>query len=86
MKTIEEKIDRELKRHGLIREMLTDEELKQLRVEIELDEKGIPYLDGVLSNPELYYTRYFEYYRSRGMEVPPPSEDDYNVDEDDDDE
>lgn len=55
---IEEKINQRLKQAGIIREILTEEEIEQLKNEIEMEENGVPFLDGVLANPDLLYRRY----------------------------
>ncbi len=54
---MEEKINKVLKEHGLTQSDLTEEELKWLRIELELREEGTIIFDGVLSNIEAYYQR-----------------------------
>lgn len=38
-------------------EDLTPEEIEELKWEIEEEEKGAQFLDGVLENPDLFYRR-----------------------------
>ena len=52
---MEERITQELEEYGLTIDQLTKEELQRLTQEIELREKGINVLDGVLSDPSLMY-------------------------------
>lgn len=54
---MESKIKARLDAHNLTIEDLTQEEIEQLKVQIEEEEKGGIFLDGVLSNPEIYYRR-----------------------------
>lgn len=53
--TMEERIKQELAEYGLTVEQLTKEELQRLTQEIELRDKGIDVLDGVLSDPSIMY-------------------------------
>ncbi len=52
---MEDKLQRVLKEHNLTKEDLTPKELEQLKEELELAENGGTILDGVLSDPSLYY-------------------------------
>lgn len=52
---MEERIKQELEEYGLTIDQLTKEELQRLTQEIELRDKGIDVLDGVLSDPSLMY-------------------------------
>lgn len=58
---MEEKIKKELAKHGLTENMLTREELEELKEEIIARDKGLMILDGVLSNPDLLYRRKIEH-------------------------
>lgn len=40
---------------GVNPDVLTPEEIKRLKEEIKTEQRGMTVLDGVLSNPELYY-------------------------------
>lgn len=51
---MEEKINKKLQEYGLTLEDLTTEELEQLKVEFEFEEKGGVILDGVLANKPRY--------------------------------
>ena len=52
---MEDKIKQILKKYGLTENQLTKEELEQLKEEIKLRKQGFEILDGVLSNPGLFY-------------------------------
>ena len=52
---MEDKIKQILKEYGLTENQLTKEELEKLKEEIKLRKQGFEILDGVLSNPELFY-------------------------------
>lgn len=52
---MEDKIKKELEGYGLTIDHLTTEELQRLTQEIELRDKGIEVLDGVLSDPSIMY-------------------------------
>lgn len=52
---MEDKIKKELEGYGLTIDQLTREELQRLTQEIELRDKGIEVLDGVLSDPSIMY-------------------------------
>lgn len=54
---MENKIKKELEEYGLTIDQLTIEELELLKEEIKAKEDGATILDGVLSNPELYYRK-----------------------------
>lgn len=54
---METKINSKLEEYGLTAEDLTQEEMTQLRQEIEAEERGETILDGVLDNPSLYYRK-----------------------------
>lgn len=53
-KKIEKEIRKRCKEADIPVEVLTPEELAELRSEIEAEERGIYTLDGVFFNPELY--------------------------------
>lgn len=53
--TMEERIKQELAEYGLTIDQLTKEELQRLTQEMELRDKGIDVLDGVLSDPSIMY-------------------------------
>ena len=55
---MDEKIIKVLENHGLTIDDLTEQELKELKREIKLKERGVCILDGVLSNSEIYYRRF----------------------------
>ena len=52
---MEDKIKQILKEYGLTENQLTKEELEKLKEEIKLRKQGFEILDGVLSNPKLFY-------------------------------
>ncbi len=52
---MKDKIKQILKEYGLTENQLTKEELEQLKEEIKLRKQGFEILDGVLSNPGLFY-------------------------------
>ena len=52
---MENKIKAKLEEYGLTMDVLTQDELEQLRDEIISEEKGETLLDGVLDNPEIMY-------------------------------
>lgn len=52
---MEDKIKEVLDEAGLTIDVMTPEEIEQLKEEISSRENGRMILDGVLSNPELYY-------------------------------
>ena len=54
---MEAKIKAKLDEHNLAIEDLTQEEIEVLKWEIEEEEKGAQFLDGVLENPLLFYRR-----------------------------
>ena len=54
---MEERIKQELAEYGLTIDQLTTEELHRLAQELEMRDKGIEVLDGVLSNPQIYYRK-----------------------------
>lgn len=54
---MEDKVKERLAEFGLTEDLLTADELKQLKEEIQAEEKGFLTLDGVLSNPALWYSR-----------------------------
>lgn len=54
---METKINSRLAEHGLTADDLTQEEMAQLREEIEAEERGETILDGVLDNPSLIYKK-----------------------------
>lgn len=54
---MEEKIKELLAEHGLTIDQLTEQEIEQLKEEINAMESGATILDGFFSNPELYYRR-----------------------------
>lgn len=54
---MEDKIKQVLEEYGLTESQLTKEELEKLKEEIKLREQGFEILDGVLSNPELFYRK-----------------------------
>lgn len=54
---MEAKIKAKLDEHNLTIEDLTQEEIEELKWEIEQEEKGAQFLDGVLENPDLFYRR-----------------------------
>ena len=56
---MEAKIKEYLAEHDLTPEDLTAEELEALKEEMAQKEAGILFLDGVLSNPEIYYRKAF---------------------------
>lgn len=56
---MEAKIKEYLAEHDLTPDDLTAEELEALKEEIAQKEAGILFLDGVLSNPEIYYRKAF---------------------------
>jgi hypothetical protein len=49
------KLIKKIKEAGLDPRILTAEEIKQLEKEMDAEKEGKIVLDGVLSNPELYY-------------------------------
>lgn len=51
---MEQRINEKLQEYGFTLEDLTAEELEQLKVEIEQEQKGYVVLDGVLANKPLY--------------------------------
>lgn len=55
---MEEKIIKILKEHGLTKSDLTKEELEELEDEIRKEENGVITLDGVFSNPEIFYRKF----------------------------
>ncbi len=60
---MEDKIKKALAEYGLPADtvdLLTKEELEQLKEEIKAKENGALFLDGVLCNPELLYSRRFK--------------------------
>lgn len=52
---MENKIKAKLEEYGLTMDVLTQDELEQLRDEIISEEKGETLLDSVLDNPEIMY-------------------------------
>lgn len=54
---MEERIKQELAEYGLSIDQLTKEELQRLTQEIELRDKGLDVLDGVLSDPSIMYRK-----------------------------
>lgn len=52
---MEERIKQELAEYGLTIDQLTTEELQRLAQELEMRDKGIEVLDGVLSDPSIMY-------------------------------
>lgn len=54
---METKINSKLAEHGLTAEDLTQEEMAQLRDEIEAEERGETTLDGIFDNPSLFYRK-----------------------------
>lgn len=52
---MEEKVKKILEEHGLTIDQLTPQEVQQLKQEIVAQEKGLCILDGVLSDPSLFY-------------------------------
>jgi hypothetical protein len=54
---MDKKIQEALEDYNLTIEMLTPEEIGLLEEEIKLKEQGIEVLDGVLSNPQIYYRK-----------------------------
>ena len=54
---MEDKIKRVLEEYGLTESQLTKEELEELKEEFKAKERGVEVLDGVLSNPSLYYRK-----------------------------
>lgn len=54
---MEDKIKKTLKEYGLEESQLTKEELDNLKEEIKARKNGLTVLDGVLSNPKLYYRK-----------------------------
>lgn len=56
---MEAKIKEYLAEHDLTPEDLTVEELEAVQEEITMKEAGTLFLDGVLSNPEIYYRKAF---------------------------
>lgn len=61
---MEEKVIEKLNEVGLTPDDLTKEELEQLKEEVKLEEDGLLVLDGVLSNPEIFY-RKLDYEKNR---------------------
>lgn len=54
---MEEKIKKVLSKHGLTVDLLTKEEIEQLKEEIKIKEQGGEILDGLFSNPFIIYRR-----------------------------
>lgn len=54
---MDKKIQEALEEYNLTIGMLTPEEIEMLEEEIKLKEQGIEVLDGVLSNPQIYYRK-----------------------------
>lgn len=54
---MEDKVKQILEEYGLTESQLTKEELDELKEEIKANEEGYLILDGVLSNPELFYRK-----------------------------
>jgi hypothetical protein len=54
---METKINNRLAEHGLTADDLTQEEMTQLREEIDAEQRGTTILDGVLDNPSLMYRK-----------------------------
>ena len=57
-KKLNNKVKEELHFHDLSERYLTDDEMKQLREEVECWMNGGAVLDGVLSNPEIHNRKY----------------------------
>lgn len=53
----EKEIDNELASFGLTRDLLKNEEIEELRRELEARKNGAQILDGVLSDTGIYYRR-----------------------------
>ncbi len=58
---MEDKIKQMLDDYGLTESQLTSEELDKLKEEIKAEEEGYSVLDGVLSNPELFFRKKSNY-------------------------
>lgn len=54
---MEDKVKQRLEECGLTESQLTKEEFDELKEEIKAEEKGYSVLDGVLSNPELFFRK-----------------------------
>lgn len=58
---LEDKVKQRLEECGLTESQLTKEELDELKEEIKAEEEGYSVLDGVLSNPELFFRKKSNY-------------------------
>lgn len=65
---MEEKIRKKLEEHDIPIEVLTPEEIEQLKDEIRAEEEGYVVLDGVLFDPELQI-RAMMYLKENNMET-----------------
>lgn len=54
---MEEKIKKVLSKHGLTVDLLTKEEIEQLKEEIKIKEQRGKILDGLFSDPSIIYRR-----------------------------
>ena len=56
--TMEKLIRKKCKEVGITPDILTPEELEELKEEIKAEQQGLFILDGVLFNPEIYTRKY----------------------------